>query len=207
MPSRRWQIFPRGCSMIFEGLPCPVDRSWCAQRCCDGAATESLLRRSCADQLRRAHSAHRVSTRPVWSNGSTAGTAASAAGGSPSRCQRSSSWAGALAHSDCTWRHVSKPLGAPRKAPPQAPPPEPNRYQPAANGSPMETRSSYPNSRRCQAPKASFRCHHSRGCCPVGSSSSRSLETEPPSHRLWPRRALRRRRKSRFLLVPPLALV
>ena len=29
--------------MIFEGLPCPVDRSWCAQRCCDGAATESLL--------------------------------------------------------------------------------------------------------------------------------------------------------------------
>ena len=36
--------------MIFEGLPCPVDRSWCAQRCCDGAATESLLRRSrCCD--------------------------------------------------------------------------------------------------------------------------------------------------------------
>jgi len=29
---------------------CPVDRSWCAQRCCDGAATESLLRRSrCCD--------------------------------------------------------------------------------------------------------------------------------------------------------------
>jgi len=27
------------------------------------AATESLLRRSCADQLRRAHSARRVSTR------------------------------------------------------------------------------------------------------------------------------------------------
>ena len=28
----------------------PVDRSWCAQRCCDGAATESLLRRSrCCD--------------------------------------------------------------------------------------------------------------------------------------------------------------
>ena len=45
-----WQIFPTGCSMIFEGLPCPVDRSWCAQRCCDGAATESLLRRShCCD--------------------------------------------------------------------------------------------------------------------------------------------------------------
>ena len=52
---RSWQIFPRGCS-----AQCPVDRSWCAQRCCDGAATESLLRRSCADQLRRAHSARRV---------------------------------------------------------------------------------------------------------------------------------------------------
>jgi len=52
-----WQIFPTGCSMIFD---CPVDRSWCAQRCCDGAATESLLRRSCADELRRAHSARRV---------------------------------------------------------------------------------------------------------------------------------------------------
>ena len=24
---------------------CPVNRSWCAQRCCDGAATESLLNR------------------------------------------------------------------------------------------------------------------------------------------------------------------
>ena len=64
--------FPDGLSMIFEGLPCPVDSSWCAQRCCDGAATESLVRRSCdgvaaatkcADQLRRAHSARRVSTR------------------------------------------------------------------------------------------------------------------------------------------------
>ena len=52
---KRWQIFPRGCS-----AQCPVDRSWCAQRCCDGAATESLLRRRCADQLRRAHSARRV---------------------------------------------------------------------------------------------------------------------------------------------------
>jgi len=40
--------------MIFD---CPVDRSWCAQRCCDGP-TE--LRRRCADQLRRAHSARRV---------------------------------------------------------------------------------------------------------------------------------------------------
>ena len=33
---KRWQIFPTGCSMIFD---CPVDRSWCAQRCCDGAGT------------------------------------------------------------------------------------------------------------------------------------------------------------------------
>ena len=42
-----WQIFPRGCSMIFD---CPDDRSWCAQRYCDGAATESLLPRSrCCD--------------------------------------------------------------------------------------------------------------------------------------------------------------
>ena len=49
-----WQIFSRGCSMIFD---CPVDRSWCAQRCCDGP-TE--LRRRCADQLRRGHSARRV---------------------------------------------------------------------------------------------------------------------------------------------------
>ena len=53
-----WQIFPRG-----RSAQCPVDRSWCAQRCCDGAATESLLRRRCAGQLRRAHSAPRVSTR------------------------------------------------------------------------------------------------------------------------------------------------
>ena len=36
-----WQIFSTGC--FFD---CPVDRSWCAQRCCDGAAMESLLRRS-----------------------------------------------------------------------------------------------------------------------------------------------------------------
>ena len=44
---KRWQIFQTGCSTIFV---CPVDRSWCAQRCCDGAATESLLRRSrCCD--------------------------------------------------------------------------------------------------------------------------------------------------------------
>jgi hypothetical protein len=40
-----WQIFPMG--GFFD---CPVDRSWCAQRCCDGAATESLLRRiRCCD--------------------------------------------------------------------------------------------------------------------------------------------------------------
>ena len=49
-------IFPEGLLSAQR----PVDRSWCAQRCCDGAATESLLRWSCADQLRRAHSARRV---------------------------------------------------------------------------------------------------------------------------------------------------
>ena len=49
-----WQFFQA------IAAQCPVDRSWCAQRCCDGAATESLLRRRCADQLRRAHSARRV---------------------------------------------------------------------------------------------------------------------------------------------------
>ena len=27
----------------FEGLPCPVDRSWCAQRCCDGDAQTSSV--------------------------------------------------------------------------------------------------------------------------------------------------------------------
>ena len=54
--------FPEGLLNDFRGAAqCPVDRSWCTQRCCDGAATESLLRRSCADQLRRAHSARRVS--------------------------------------------------------------------------------------------------------------------------------------------------
>ena len=41
------QIFPRGCTMIFEGLPCPVDRSWCAARCCE-PATE-LRRSRCCD--------------------------------------------------------------------------------------------------------------------------------------------------------------
>ena len=57
----RWQIFPEGLLNDFRGAAqCPVNRSWCAQRCCDGAATESLLQRSCADQLRRAHSARRV---------------------------------------------------------------------------------------------------------------------------------------------------
>ena len=69
----RWQIFPRGCSMIFEGLPNAPSTAHGARsaaatelrrsRCCDEAATESLLRRSCADQLRRAHSAHRVRDR------------------------------------------------------------------------------------------------------------------------------------------------
>jgi len=61
--SNGWQIrnFPEGLLNDFRGAAqCPVDRSWCVQRCCDGAATESLLRRRCADQLRRAHSARRV---------------------------------------------------------------------------------------------------------------------------------------------------
>ena len=52
--------FPNGNGLLNMIFDCPVDRSWCAQRCCDGAATESLLRRRCADQLRRAHSARRV---------------------------------------------------------------------------------------------------------------------------------------------------
>ena len=43
--------FPEGLLNDFRGAAqCPVDCSWCAQRCCDGAATESLLRRSrCCD--------------------------------------------------------------------------------------------------------------------------------------------------------------
>ena len=77
------QIFPTGCSMIFEGLPCAVDRSWCAQRCCDGAATESLLRRRRADQLRRAHS--RYSARRVR-DGADAARSAAAAELRRSRC-------------------------------------------------------------------------------------------------------------------------
>ena len=72
-----------GCSMIFEGLPCPVDRSRCAQRCCDGAATESLLRRRRADQLRRAHS--RYSARRVR-DGADAARSAAAAELRRSRC-------------------------------------------------------------------------------------------------------------------------
>ena len=51
-----------------EGLLCPMPRrplmvrAALLRRSCDevAAATESLLRRSCADQLRRAHSARRV---------------------------------------------------------------------------------------------------------------------------------------------------
>ena len=43
--------FPEGLLNDFRGAAqCPVDRSWCAQRCCDEAAMESLLRRSrCCD--------------------------------------------------------------------------------------------------------------------------------------------------------------
>ena len=63
-----WQILPTGCSMSFEGLPCPVDRSWCARSAAAlilrvASATElmlraALLRRSCdgvaaATELRR----------------------------------------------------------------------------------------------------------------------------------------------------------
>merc|ERR1712070_743137 len=33
-------FFPRGCS-----ARCPVDRSWCAQRCCDGVAAATDMRR------------------------------------------------------------------------------------------------------------------------------------------------------------------
>ena len=55
--------------MSFEGLPNAPSTAHGARsaaatelrRSCDGAATESLLRRSCADQLRRAHSAARSS--------------------------------------------------------------------------------------------------------------------------------------------------
>ena len=57
-PREKWQIFPRCCSMIFEGLPNAPSTAHGAR---SAAATE--LRRSCADQLRRAHSARRVSTR------------------------------------------------------------------------------------------------------------------------------------------------
>ena len=47
-------VFDDGVTARRQEARCPVDRSWCAQRCCDGAATESLLRRSCADQMLRA---------------------------------------------------------------------------------------------------------------------------------------------------------
>ena len=48
--------------MIFEGLPNapPTAHGARSAASSDGAATESLLRRICADQLRRAHSARRV---------------------------------------------------------------------------------------------------------------------------------------------------
>jgi len=57
--------------MICEGLPNAPSTAHGARsaaatelrRSCDGAAMESLLRQSCADQLRRVHSARRVSTR------------------------------------------------------------------------------------------------------------------------------------------------
>ena len=43
--------------MVFEGLPNAPSTAHGAR---SAAATESLLRRRCADQLRRAHSARRV---------------------------------------------------------------------------------------------------------------------------------------------------
>ena len=58
--------FPEGLHNDFRGAALPRRPLMvrCALlRACDGAATESLLRRRCADQLRRAHSARRVSTR------------------------------------------------------------------------------------------------------------------------------------------------
>jgi len=48
-------------SPCFWQIRCPVDRSWCAQRCCDGAATESLLRRRrCCDGYAQTSSVARV---------------------------------------------------------------------------------------------------------------------------------------------------
>ena len=58
--------FPDGLLDDFRGAALPrrplMVRAALLRRSCDGvaAATESLLRRRCADQLRRAHSARRV---------------------------------------------------------------------------------------------------------------------------------------------------
>ena len=61
-------VFAHKVANFPEGLLCPMPRrplmvrAALMRRSCDGvaAATESLLQRSCADQLRRAHSARRV---------------------------------------------------------------------------------------------------------------------------------------------------
>ena len=58
--------FPNGLLNDFRLPRRPfMVRAALLRRSCDGvaAATESLLRQRCADQLRRAHSARRVSTR------------------------------------------------------------------------------------------------------------------------------------------------
>jgi len=58
--------FPNGLLNDFRLPRRPLMlRAALMRRSCDGvaAATESLLRRRCADQLRRAHPARRVSTR------------------------------------------------------------------------------------------------------------------------------------------------
>ena len=62
---KRWQIFPRGCSMTFEGLPNALSTAHGARsaaatelrrsRCCDGAAQTSsvalILRVASATEL------------------------------------------------------------------------------------------------------------------------------------------------------------
>ena len=58
--NERWQIFPTDAHGARSAAATKLRRS----RSSD-SATESLLRRSCEDQLRRAHSAHRVSRRPA----------------------------------------------------------------------------------------------------------------------------------------------
>ena len=60
-----WQIFPTGCSVIFD---CPVDRSWCAQRCCDGVAAATEMRRPAPSRSFCASREEPASFPPVDSN-------------------------------------------------------------------------------------------------------------------------------------------